>query len=150
MADHKIYIYAGDNGGVGVGNKTTPNLDKQSETNFDIKQVAGFIKSPVSVGVSSLAKASVFVAGAIMATKVADQVISTVGGLYESYSGDNRFTLPYANFKKRLGYVFNPFSYAMDSAKQYIQFNRENTQKEQMRVLAGMSISNTGQGGRNV
>ncbi|MCK9576407.1 MAG: hypothetical protein M0R51_10840 [Clostridia bacterium] len=150
MADHKIYIYAREGDGVGISNKTTPNLSKESETGFDIQQVAGFVKSPVSAGISSLAKASAFVAAGIVAVKVADQMVSTVGGLYESYSGDSRFTLPYANFKKQLGYVFNPFSYAMDSAKQYIQFHRENSQKEQMRILAGISVNNAAIGGRNV
>lgn len=148
--DYHIYIHDQNNLFKGKG-ATTPNLQKeQKETSPNISQVAGFVQSPVSSGINALGKATAFVAVAVATTKIIDQVVTIGGGFYEGYTGDNRFTLPYANFKKKLGYAMNPYSFVMDNEKQRMQYYRDNLQKEQLRVLAGMSVNNVVAGGKTL
>lgn len=101
------------------------------------------IKNPLGSLIGGASKAAPAVAGALIAIKIADQLVETVLPFYEGYTGDYRPSFNYANAKAAIGAVLNPLGSLSSIATRQMEIYRQNARITQERMLTGNSIINT-------
>lgn len=149
MPDYNIYIHgSGDSSsGSQAKVKTTP-IDNRE----DNESVAPFIQKGmqnaygimqgntggyVGEGIAALSKVSPWIALAVTAIKITDNILTTGSQHWETYTGDYRFSMEYNNFKTLVGNFINPIKTVMTGFSRQKAYELQNRVIEQERTLVG-------------
>ena len=155
MADYNIYLHNVGGDSSGLSNKTTP-FANQSESpvesfsgntkNF-INQAQQFsnngFSNIVQQGVAALSKVVPWVAVVVLAAKITDKVLTTIGDTQATYFGETQFKMGWNNVKTIMSNVINPFGYAKSIIQQNLENRKQNFQTQATNMLVGNSLINT-------
>jgi len=146
MADYHIYLHS--NEGSSLASNTQPK--DSSETlggAFSVKGAIGDMQkfassgfnSAINTGVAALGKAVPIVAGAVVAAKIADSVLTTGFKHLESYAGNYQYSMEYNNFKTNIGYLMNPIKLLKKQIQIHFETQKFNNKQREYRTLMGES-----------
>lgn len=152
MADYNIYIHdATTSQDIQIptkawrGNASQTNASQGSEVAKQVSEFANKASNPdslVSAGVGALAKASPYVAAAVVvvsaATKIADMAIDA----NSMVTGDYRVNVKWQNMKNATSILLRPFSTVLESIKMQTEIMLENQRNQQKALLVGEEITN--------
>lgn len=100
------------------------------------------LKNPLGTLLGGVKNAYPGVSGALIAIKIADQIVETALPYYEGYTGDYRPSFNYANAKAMIGAIMNPTGTLNSLMTRQMEIYRQNLKIEQTRMLTGNSIVN--------
>lgn len=157
MPDYNIYIR-------GTGGTSTQSQAQEKTTPFDIREESGgsndsiapFIQKGVNTlgnveglgsqvsgaAISTLAKASPWVALGIATVSVANKVLTAGMESYSAYTGDYRHDVGFNNLKTQMGYVMNPVSLWRNNYKREIETRNRSMVIEEQTKIVGSAYEN--------